>query len=595
MTGVYDIALNDLTGYVAFIEDGLGSEYFYDAYGNHLCSYSIVETVYGYTCLADVEEKTLTLSVEVSSGVETHVYSYSTGVPVEVIGDGGSLVPEGLSGLSLAGLPGYYLYRNGRYAIVYNEDMEAVSQYAWPTEFGASSSYYAAGGNVISQRLIALPADSPDYDLYDRGVKYSLFSYRFSLKNGEFGEIDLDYRIERAGEIYNDAAGKPNFALVEIRDINRKSLDESNAVIDSLKLSENTLRKEIESLQNALNESQSSSGSMKLFDDTLRQENENLKKDNQSLRSSYEESKLENESLRNEMESLKSELESLKDENESLRNSLETLNSTIESLKNENESLRNSLETLNSTIESFQSSEDTLKNENASLQRSLEEMKRDNDSLKKSLDESNSSLDSLKSSEAALKKELESAQNSLNSSSQKCLELENALKAARQCEPSDPDSFSDLLGRTSLSISVNSSLSDRSSQIIASLQKENQELNKRVVDLIVARETALKSVQLLESKITFLQNDLSYRQSENTTLASYLEEKNKLVGQLRGQLAAHGILWTVCEQTRLFNGDNALTIHIEPLFQDLSICVVLYSFSISLVVSHLTYILRQSV
>lgn len=227
LTGVYDIALNDLTGYVAFIEDGLGSEYFYDAYGNHLCSYSIVETVYGYTCLADVEEKTLTLSVEVSSGVETHVYSYSTGVPVEVIGDGGSLVPEGLSDLSLAGLPGYYLYSNGRYAIVYNEDMEAVSQYSWPTEFGASSSYYAAGGNVISQRLIALPADSPDYDLYDKGVKYSLFSYCFSLKNGEFGEIDLNYLIERTGEVYNDAAGKPNFALVEIRDINRKSLDES--------------------------------------------------------------------------------------------------------------------------------------------------------------------------------------------------------------------------------------------------------------------------------------------------------------------------------------------------------------------------------
>ena len=201
----------------------------------------------------------------------------------------------------------------------------------------------------------------------------------------------------------------------------------------------------------------------------------------------------------------------------------------------------------------------------------------------------------MKSSEAALKKELESAQDSLNSSSQKCLELENALKAARECEHSDPDALSDFLGRTSLSISVNSSLSDRSSQIIASLQKENQELNKRVVDLIVARETALKSVQLLESKITFLQNDLSYRQSENTTLASYLEEKNKLVGQLRGQLAAHGILWTVCEQTRLFNGDNALTIHIEPLFQDLSICVVLYSFSISLVVPHLTHILRQSV
>ena len=89
---------------------------------------------------------------------------------------------------------------------------------------------------------------------------------------------------------------------------------------------------------------------------------------------------------------------------------------------------------------------------------------------------------------------------------------------------------------------MSSSLSDCSSQIIASLQKENQELNKRIVDLIVARETALKSVQLLESKITFLQNDLSYRQSENTTLASYLDEKNKLVGQLRGQLAAHGIL-----------------------------------------------------
>ena len=183
-----------------------------------------------------------------------------------------------------------------------------------------------------------------------------------------------------------------------------------------------------------------------------------------------------------------------------------------------------------------------MKKENEMMQASCEELKSENASLKRSLEESNSTLQTLKSSESALKKELESTLDSLNLSSQKCSELETRLKAAGEVNHSDPDSLSDVLGRSSVSIAVDSSISDRSSYIIDSLQKENQELNKRVVDLIVARETALQSVQLLESKVTFLQNDLSFRQSENSTLATYLEEKNKLVGQLRGQLAAHGIV-----------------------------------------------------
>ena len=261
------------------------------------------------------------------------------------------------------------------------------------------------------------------------------------------------------------------------------------------------------------------------------------------MQASFEESKLENESLKTENKSLENENESLKTENESLKTENESLKTENESLKTENESLKTENESLKTENESLKTENESLKTENESLKTTLEESKTENTSLKTSLDESSATLESLKSSEEALKKELESTLDSLNVSSQKCIELENELKATRQFEHSDPDAHSDFLGRSSLSISIDSSLSDRSSQIISSLQKENQELNKRVVDLIVARETALKSVQLLESKITFLQNDLSFRQSENTTLATYLEEKNKLVGQLRGQLAAHGILY----------------------------------------------------
>lgn len=230
-TALYEIALNELTGYVALIRDSFGAEVFYDAYGNRLCGYSISEVVNGYTCVADAQELTLTLTIYASSGSQTRVFSYASGTPVELAGDAFDAAPDGLFDLTEAGLPGYYLYSKGRYVIVYDEDMDPVSQYMMPTQFGVSSSFYAAGGIVISQRLSPLPEDASEFDLYDEGVKYALSSYRFSLKNGEFGKIKLDYLIEDTDGLYNDKGGKPNLALVDIRDIRNKSLDETSRTV----------------------------------------------------------------------------------------------------------------------------------------------------------------------------------------------------------------------------------------------------------------------------------------------------------------------------------------------------------------------------
>ena len=166
--------------------------------------------------------------------------------------------------------------------------------------------------------------------------------------------------------------------------------------------------------------------------------------------------------------------------------------------------------------------------------------------MKSSLQDSNSTIDSLKSSESSLRKENNSLRLSLQSAQQNCTNFQMEYDKLRQTINNTLEADSELQDPSksnySLSIPLEQVFSDRSNEVIASLQQENQELNKRVVSLIISRETARKSVQLLESRITFLQNDLSYREKENATLAKYLEEKNKLVGQLRGQLTAQGIM-----------------------------------------------------
>ena len=217
-----------------------------------------------------------------------------------------------------------------------------------------------------------------------------------------------------------------------------------------------------------------------------------------------------------------------------------------ESLRKELAELSDSLTNTSSMNEKWKELEKSHNREIDSLKSSLQESNSTIDSLKSSLQDSNSTIDSLKSSESSLRKENNSLRLSLQSAQQNCTNFQMEYDKLRQTINNTLEADSELQDPSksnySLSIPLEQVFSDRSNEVIASLQQENQELNKRVVSLIISRETARKSVQLLESRITFLQNDLSYREKENATLAKYLEEKNKLVGQLRGQLTAQGIM-----------------------------------------------------
>ena len=68
------------------------------------------------------------------------------------------------------------------------------------------------------------------------------------------------------------------------------------------------------------------------------------------------------------------------------------------------------------------------------------------------------------------------------------------------------------------------------------LRKENEDLRKRVLELIVSRENALKSVYNLQSQLSFKQCELTSCEHQIGVLSSYLEEKNREIGKLKGEL-----------------------------------------------------------
>ena len=75
---------------------------------------------------------------------------------------------------------------------------------------------------------------------------------------------------------------------------------------------------------------------------------------------------------------------------------------------------------------------------------------------------------------------------------------------------------------------------------IQTLRAENQQLNARVLQLIVERENALKTTMSMESTVSFLRSDLASRDKQIAVLTQFLQEKNQLIGQLRGQLHSVG-------------------------------------------------------
>ena len=71
---------------------------------------------------------------------------------------------------------------------------------------------------------------------------------------------------------------------------------------------------------------------------------------------------------------------------------------------------------------------------------------------------------------------------------------------------------------------------------VVTLRKENEDLRKRVLELIVSRENALKSVYNLQSQLSFKQCELTSCEHQIGVLSSYLEEKNREIGKLKGEL-----------------------------------------------------------
>ena len=348
---------------------------------------------------------------------------------------------------------------------------------------------------------------------HEKEISEQLTRYELAESNDVNREESIRVLSHRVSEL------ESQLQEISVReDHTKKQLDEKVIV-------EESLRKELAELSDSLTNTSSMNEKWKELEKSHNREIDSLKSSLQDSNSTIESLKSSLQESNSTIDSLKSSLQESNSTIDSLKSSLQESNSTIESLKS-------SLQESNSTIDSLKSS---LQDSNSTI-----------DSLKSSLQDSNSTIDSLKSSESSLRKENNSLRLSLQSAQQNCSNFQMEYDKLRQTINNTLEADSELQDPSksnySLSIPLEQVFSDRSNEVIASLQQENQELNKRVVSLIISRETARKSVQLLESRITFLQNDLSYREKENATLAKYLEEKNKLVGQLRGQLTAQGIM-----------------------------------------------------
>lgn len=127
--------------------------------------------------------------------------------------------------------------------------------------------------------------------------------------------------------------------------------------------------------------------------------------------------------------------------------------------------------------------------------------------------------------------------------------------------------------------------------ILESLQKENESLHQRVLELIVSREKAEMNMHSHESTISFLKSSIESREKEVETLSRFLKEKDVLIGQLKGRLAVYNVLVVYNNKQKL---NQLFIIYIKAMFNDISILIILHTFSVFHIISKLTYELGSS-
>ncbi len=123
------------------------------------------------------------------------IYRVSLGGAVTVLKEESSFNAP-LTGFSAASEDYYYyLNRSAGSVSVYDKELELVSYWQLPLSASVSAMNVLSGGDVLVQAQKALPSDADDYDVYQGGSKYDLYSYLVNPANGKAKELELDYGI----------------------------------------------------------------------------------------------------------------------------------------------------------------------------------------------------------------------------------------------------------------------------------------------------------------------------------------------------------------------------------------------------------------
>ena len=219
------------------------------------------------------------------------------------------------------------------------------------------------------------------------------------------------------------------------------------------------------------------------------------------------------------------------------------------------------------------------------LTKSEEKWSNENETLQQTISSQVIQLKTLSDEKQVANKRIEELEKRINEVSQleeRCNDLEKEIQVMVESKdvscPSLPSVQSEELSPTKMII-------------LESLQKENDSLHQRVLELIVTREKAEMNAHTHQSTISFLKSSLESREKEVETLSRFLKEKDILIGQLKGRLAVYNVLVVYCSKQKL---NQLFIVYIKAMFNDISVLVILHTFSILHIISKLTYELGPS-
>ena len=217
-------------------------------------------------------------------------------------------------------------------------------------------------------------------------------------------------------------------------------------------------------------------------------------------------------------EKMETSLKNVEEEKEAWKKKAEEAETSLQTsamgVAEERERLQTRIEELEQKMNEKSENETEI----ASLQDQIASLQQENNSLHDQNDELIKESNSLHTQNDALTQQCNALQSSLTALQQKNEELTaNSLQSIHQGT--------------------------------AILRQENEDLHNRVLELITGRENALKSVYSLESQLSFHKNELSSYEKQVATLTTSLNEKNREIGRLKGQLCASNS-WRVSSTNR---------------------------------------------